>query len=232
VTPLPEYRAAVPDAPSVLVIEDDNELADLIARRLAREGYRVGCAHDGQHALAAVLRGAFDALVLDRGLPDGDGLELLRRLRRVGNDTPVLVLSAYGTLEDRVAGLDGGAEDYMVKPVEFRELLARLRALRRRHIDTAQLIQLGDGWLDVEGCYVLRSDGTAVELSRTERDLLAVLARRPKRAFTREELRDRAFANAGSLGTVDTYVHYLRRKLGRGVVKTVRFVGYRAGGVS
>jgi two-component system response regulator QseB len=231
VTHAPDSRAAPRTAPSVLLVEDDEVLAELLVRRLGREGYRVRSARDGRHGLSAALTEAFDVLVLDRGLPDGDGLDVLARLRRVGNTTPVLVLSAYGTLEDRVAGLDTGAEDYMVKPVQLQELLARLRALRRRHADTASLVRLGGGWLDVEGCYAIRSDGSTVELSRTERDLLAALARRPKRAFTREELRDRAFAHADSLGAVDTYVHYLRRKLGRDVVRTVRAVGYRAGDI-
>ncbi len=215
--------------PSVLLVEDDDVLAELLARRLSREGYRVRSARDGHHGLSAALSQAFDVLVLDRGLPDGDGLDLVARLRRIGNTTPVLILSAYGTVDDRVAGLDTGAEDYMVKPVELKELLARLRALRRRHADTASLVRLGQGWLDVEGCSAIRSDGSTVELSRTERDVLTVLARRPTRAFTREELRDRAFAHADSLGAVDTYVHYLRRKLGRDIVRTVRAVGYRAG---
>jgi two-component system response regulator QseB len=229
VTRPPDHQGATGASPSVLLVEDDAVLANLLAGRLTREGYRVACVGDGHRGLAAVLGEAFDVVVLDRGLPDGDGLDLLVRLRRVGNDTPVLVLTAYGTLDDRVAGLDAGAEDYVVKPIQLQELLARLRALRRRHADTASLIRMGAGWLDVDGCYATCSDGRTVELSRTERDLLAVLARRPKRAFTRGELRDRAFARAGSLGAVDTYVHYLRRKLGRDVVRTVRAVGYRAG---
>jgi len=139
------------------------------------------------------------------------------------------VLTAYGTVQDRVAGLDAGAEDYVVKPVEAEELLARLRALRRRHQESAELIPLGQGWLDVEGCAARRPDGSVVSLSRTERDLLAALASRPTRVFSREELRERAFAEAESPGAVDTYVYYLRKKLGTAVVRTVRAVGYRAG---
>lgn len=218
--------------PSVLVVEDDDELAELLTRVLESEGYAVERARDGQSGLHALLSGDFDVAVLDRGLPDGDGLDTLTRLRRVGNQTPVLVLTAYGTVEDRVAGLDAGAEDYVVKPVAAEELCARLRALRRRHADTAVLLPLGEGWLDVEGCAARRPDGSVVELSRTERDLLAALASRPTRVFSRDELRERAFAEAESPGAVDTYVYYLRRKLGTGVVQTVRAVGYRAGEIT
>ena len=219
-------------APSVLVVEDDEEIAELLTRLLEAEGYAVERVRDGHSGLHAMLTGGFDVVVLDRGLPDGDGLEVLTRLRRVGNHTPVLVLTAYGTVEDRVEGLDAGAEDYVVKPVEAEELLARLRALRRRHNDTAQLLQLGGGWLDVDGCAARRPDGTTVELSRTERDLLAALASRPSRVFSREELRERAFTGAESTGAVDTYVYYLRKKLGPAVVQTVRAVGYRAGEIT
>ena len=219
-------------APSVLVVEDDEEIAELLTRLLEAEGYAVERVRDGHSGLHALLTGGFDVVVLDRGLPDGDGLEVLTRLRRVGNHTPVLVLTAYGTVEDRVEGLDAGAEDYVVKPVEAEELLARLRALRRRHNDTAQLLQLGEGWLDVDGCAARRPDGSTVELSRTERDLLAALASRPSRVFSREELRERAFTGAESTGAVDTYVYYLRKKLGPAVVQTVRAVGYRAGEIT
>lgn len=219
-------------APSVLVIEDDDELAELLTRLLRTEGYAVQRARDGQSGLHTLLSNAFDVVVLDRGLPDGDGLDTLSRLRRVGNQTPVLVLTAYGTVQDRVAGLDAGAEDYVVKPVAGEELCARLRALRRRHADTAGMLPLGDGWLDVDGCAARLPDGSTVELSRTERDLLAALASRPTRVFSRDELRRRAFADADSPGAVDTYVYYLRRKLGPGVVQTVRAVGYRAGEIT
>ncbi|HEX8972918.1 response regulator transcription factor [Oryzihumus sp.] len=215
--------------PTVLVVEDDDELGGLLERLLRSEGYAVQRARDGQSGLHALLTSEFDVAILDRGLPDGDGLDILERLRRVGNRTPVLVLTAYGTVQDRVAGLDAGAEDYVVKPVEAEELFARLRALRRRHQEAAELIPLGQGWLDVEGCAARRPDGTVVSLSRTERDLLAALASRPTRVFSREELRERAFAEAESAGAVDTYVYYLRKKLGTAVVRTVRAVGYRAG---
>jgi two-component system, OmpR family, response regulator QseB len=228
-THTPTCKADPVDRSPLLLVEDDTELAELLRRLLDGEGYRVQQVRDSHSALVCLLDNSFDVVVLDRGLPDGDGLDLLARLRRVGDTTPVLVLSAYGTLEDRVTGLDAGAEDYLVKPVEVAELFARLRALRRRHQEPASRLHLGEGWLDAEGFSAHRPDGSTVELSRTECDLLAVLAARPSRVFTREELRDRAFADAESLGAVDTYVYYIRRKLGRSVIRTVRSVGYRAG---
>lgn len=215
--------------PRLIVVEDDADLSEMLRRLFAAEGYDVTVVRDGHSALRTVLSGGVDAVVLDRGLPDGDGLDVLARLRRVAHSVPVLVLTARGTVEDRVAGLDAGAEDYLVKPFEVEELLARVRALLRRHGDPAALLPLGDGWLDVEAGVARRPDGTDVPLSRTERDLLEVLARRPTRVFEREELRDRVFTAAEGLGSVDTYVYYLRRKLGRSVVRTRRGVGYRAG---
>jgi len=167
--------------------------------------------------------------VLDRGLPGIEGLDLLGRLRRRGLATPVLILTAYGTLADRVAGLDAGAEDYLVKPFEVEELLARLRALRRRHPQGAELIPLGAGYLDLAARAARRGDGTEVDLSGREMALLQLLAGRPGRVFSRDELRGHVFEAAESESIVDTYVHYLRRKLGNDVVRTVRGLGYRAG---
>ncbi len=218
--------------PALLVVEDDAQLAEMLARLLTGEGYHVVSARDGGSALHHLLTSTVAAVLLDRALPDGDGLDLVARLRRSGNTTPVLVLTAYGTVEDRVAGLDAGAEDYLTKPFSVDELLARLRALLRRNVDAAERLPMGLGWLDLASGQAVRPDGSTVELSRTERDLLEVLARRPSRTFTREELREQAFAAADTLGAVDTYVYYLRRKLGRTAVQTVRGVGYRAGAIT
>lgn len=222
---------AVPlaDAPRALVVEDDPELCELLERLLDEAGYRVRVARDGQAGLHAALTVGFDVLVVDRGLPGIDGVDLIRRLRKRGVATPVLVLSAYGSLADRVSGLDAGAEDYLVKPFEVDELLARLRALRRRHRSDAEVLPLGDGELDLSARLVRRPDGSEVELSGREADLLRTLAVRPARVFSRDELRERVFDAAESASIVDTYVHYLRRKLGTGVVLTVRGLGYRAG---
>ena len=218
-----------PDPEGVLVVEDDAELAELLRRLLAGAGHRVELARDGQAGLHLGLTHGYAVLIIDRGLPGLNGLELLVRLRKRGVDTPALILSAYGTVQDRVAGLDAGAEDYLVKPFEVDELLARVRALRRRHHDAAEVMPIGQGWLDLGGRCARLPDGSEVVLSGRELDLLTTLARRPGRVFSRGELRMTVFDAAESASIVDTYVHYLRRKLGAEVIRTVRGLGYRIG---
>lgn len=217
--------------PRLLLVEDDGELVELLVALLTGAGYAVEVAPDGQRGLSHALSRPYDVLVVDRGLPGIGGVDLVGRLRRRGCSVPVLVLSARGTLADRVEGLDAGAEDYLVKPFEVEELLARLRSLLRRHLDRAESLPLGTRRLEVEGRRVLddRGELPAVDLSGRECALLAVLAGRPGRVFSREELLSRVFDAADSDAVVDTYVHYLRRKLGRDVVRTVRGLGYRLG---
>jgi two-component system response regulator QseB len=213
----------------VLLVEDDHELRDMLARALIRCGYGVETVADGHRGLHRTLTRPYDALIVDRGLPGIDGLDLIRRLRRQGVRTPLLILTAYGTLADRVAGLDAGAEDYVVKPFELDELLARLRALLRRYEPGGDVMPFGAGRLDVAARTVLTPDGRTVELSAREGALLTMLAAKPTRVFGRDELRRRVFDDAESSSIVDTYVYYLRRKLGAGVVRTVRGLGYRVG---
>jgi two-component system, OmpR family, response regulator QseB len=221
----------------VLLVEDDPQLVQLLTGLLGEEGYEVDTALDGHHGLHLGLTREYDVLVLDRGLPAIDGLDLLTRLRGQGLTTPVLVLSALGNPADRVEGLDAGAEDYLAKPFDINELLARLRALRRRHLDTARSLRIGNRSLNLDARVVTALDGTGgadgspapQRLSERECALLATLAVRPTRVFTRRELMSLAFENAGSESVVDTYVHYLRRKLGHGIVTTVHGRGYRLG---
>jgi two-component system, OmpR family, response regulator len=215
--------------PRVLVVEDDHELQEMLVRILVGRGYDVDAAADGQRGLHQALTRPYDALIIDRGLPGIDGLDLVRRLRRQGIVVPLLLLTAYGTLADRVDGLDAGAEDYVVKPFELDELLARLRALVRRQDRSGDVMPIGAGRLDVPARTVELPDGRHVELSSREISLLAALAARPNRVFGRDELRARVFDAAESASIVDTYVYYLRRKLGTGVVRTVRGLGYRVG---
>ncbi len=212
----------------VLVVEDDPELGGMLQELLVLEGYAADLAPDGQRGLHLALTRAYDVLVLDRGLPGIDGLDLLGRLRSAGVGTPVLVLSAFALARDRVHGLDAGAEDYLGKPFDVDELLARVRALLRRAVDTVATLEVPGGRLETERRTVLRPDGP-VSLSGRECALLEVLARRPRQVFTREDLLALAFPRAEDPGAVDTYVHYLRRKLGKGVVETVHGLGYRLG---
>jgi DNA-binding response OmpR family regulator len=214
---------------SVLVVEDDRELSLLLERVLIGEGYEVTLAPDGQRALHLGLTSSFDLLLVDRGLPAIEGLDLIARLRARGVRVPVLVLSARGTTQDRVDGLDAGAEDYLAKPFDISELLARVRALLRRHQDDAPFLAVPGGRLLWEERVVVDEEGRRVELSDREARLLQLLASRPGQVFSRRDLLTRVFDEAESDGAVDTYVHYLRRKLGSGVVGTVRGVGYRLG---
>jgi two-component system response regulator QseB len=224
-----ECLGCLTDARRLLIVEDDGELRTMLERLLAGEGYHVDAVADGQAGLHRALVDRYDVMVIDRGLPAIDGLDLTRRLRRRGVATPVIILTAYGSVVDRVEGLDAGAEDYLVKPFDVDELLARLRALLRRHATLGETIRLGDGTVDIVRRVARTADGTAIELSGRECALLRTLASRPGRVFNRDELRTTVFDSADSESVVDTYVHYLRRKLGKRIVQTMRGHGYRIG---
>ena len=213
----------------VLVVEDDPALSEMLVEILESAGYQVDVARDGQVGLHKGLTRDYDVVLLDRGLPAIDGLGLLGRLRSRGVTTPVLILSALGLPRDRVDGLDAGAEDYLSKPFDVDELLARLRALRRRHIDQAHDLAVPGGRLLLDSRSVHRADAEPQFLSDRECDLLQVLARRPHQVFSRADLMDHVFSDATDEGVVDTYVHYLRRKLGRQTIRTVRGLGYQLG---
>ncbi|MGY4858144.1 response regulator transcription factor [Cryobacterium sp. AP23] len=219
------------DRPRVLLVEDDVRLVRMLDQLLTNEGYDTVIARDGQRALHEGLTQRFDVIVLDRGLPVLEGLEVLTRLRGRGVLTPALVLSALGNPADRVEGLDRGAEDYLAKPFDIDELLARIRALLRRHSTTVPVVAVPGGSLDT-GSRTVTLAGGPVTLSEREAELLARLARRPEQVFERSDLLANVFPDADDLGVVDTYVHYLRKKLGRASILTVRGVGYRLGTLS
>lgn len=214
---------------SVLLVEDDRDLSTLLVRALTQDGYDVTTAADGHTGLHLGLTRTFDLMVVDRGLPAVEGLDLVSRLRSKGVATPLLILSARGSTQDRIDGLDAGAEDYLAKPFDLGELLARLRALSRRHSDGAEVLKVPGGSFEAAVRAVTLADGEVIALSEREADLLAVLAGRPTQVFGRAALLSRVFDEAESENVVDTYVHYLRRKLGRGVVRTVRGLGYQLG---
>jgi two-component system response regulator QseB len=217
------------EQPRVLLVEDDVELAALLAPLIAGEGYQVDVAHDGQRGLHLGLGRPYRVMVIDRRLPGMDGLDLLARLRRRAVPARVLVLTALGAHAERVRGLDAGADDYLAKPFDVDELLARIRALDRRFGDRADLLPLGEGFLDRDAHDVALPDGTRVPLSPREFDLLHTLAVRPGAIHSRTQLRAQVFPDTAAESVVDTYVYYLRRKLGRQIVRTVYGLGYRIG---
>ncbi|SER96163.1 DNA-binding response regulator, OmpR family, contains REC and winged-helix (wHTH) domain [Pedococcus cremeus] len=212
-------------------MEDDANLSGMLMELFDEEGYEATLARDGQEGLHQGLVGEFDLMVVDRGLPAVEGVDLVGRLRSRGIGVPILVLTARNAVSDRVEGLDAGAQDYLGKPFDIEELLARLRALVRPASALAEELPIGARRRLVLAQNVVVGDARTpdVTLSPREAELLATMARHPRRVFTRDELLARVFDGAGTSGAVDTYVHYLRRKLGTGVVETVHGVGYRLG---
>jgi heavy metal response regulator len=217
----------------VLVVEDEPGIAQFIRQGLSEAGYAVDVAHDGQEGLDYAVAAEYDVLVLDILLPKLDGLRVLRVLRDRGAKTPVLLLTAKDSVEDRVQGLDVGADDYLVKPFAFPELVARLRALLRRpplQMDT--LLHLGDLAMDTARREVRRG-GRLIELSPREFTLLEYLMRHPGHVLTRTQIAEHVwnFDFLSDSNVVDVYIGYLRRKIDRGfahpLLHTVRGVGYR-----
>lgn len=213
----------------LLLVEDDRELAELLTGALVAEGYTVEVARDGQRGLHLGLTRTYDVVVIDRRLPAIDGLEVLRRLRSRAVGSRALVLTALGSVPERIEGLDAGADDYMVKPFDLDELSARLRALCRRTSDATDTLRIGAAHLDLDLRDVALPDGSRVALSAREFDLLRTLAARPHVVHPRSDLCRRVFGHTSVPSTVDTYVYYLRRKLGRDAVRTVHGLGYRLG---
>src|SRR5271154_671335 len=216
----------------VLVVDDDPAVSGALNRALRLEGYEVSVALDGTVALEEIAIRPPDAVILDIGLPAIDGLEVCRRLRAADNDTPVLMLTARDAINDRVKGLDAGADDYLVKPFALAELLARLRALLRRRFEgEGGLLRVGDLTLDLSTREGQRGE-RAFTLTRIEFDLLEMFLRHPRQVLTREVLLNRVWGFDFDSGTnsLAVYVGYLRRKLEEGgeprCIQTVRGVGY------
>jgi two-component system OmpR family response regulator len=217
----------------ILVVEDEEKMAGLIRRGLREEGMAVDVAERGEDALWMAGSTEFDAIVLDLMLPGIDGLETCRRLRDDGVWAPVLILTARDAVSDRVAGLDHGADDYLVKPFSFAELLARLRALVRRGAgERPAVLEVGDLRLDPATHRVSR-DGTEISLSAKEFALLEVFMRHPGEAISRFQLLEHTwdYDYENRSNVVDVYVRYLRKKVdrpfGTDSIETVRGVGYR-----
>jgi len=220
----------------ILVVEDERRLAHVVRRVLEEEGHTVDLAYDGEEGLAMATDGSHDVIVLDVLLPGMNGVEVCQTLRRGRVDTPVLLLTALDSVDDRVRGLDAGADDYLPKPFAFQELLARLRALGRRKVQAREPTQLEVGglMLDLRRRRAER-DGHSIELSPKEFSLLEFMMRNEGRVVTRMQILDHiwGYDYATDSNLVDVYMAYLRRKVDRGngrpLIRTVRGVGYALG---
>jgi two-component system, OmpR family, response regulator MprA len=218
---------------NILVVDDDQAVRDSLRRALVLEGYEVDLAANGTEALRILGQRSPDAVILDLQMPDIDGLEVCRRLRSLGDMTPVLMLTARGAVDDRVEGLDAGADDYMPKPFDLSELFARLRALLRRRAPGAsgEVLRFGDLTLDVSTREAKRGE-RSFSLTKIEFDLLEMFLENSRQVLTREQILDRVWGYDFDSGTnsLAVYVGYLRRKLEENgdtrLIQTVRGIGY------
>ena len=215
----------------ILLAEDDELLGVGLRAGLQQQGFEVDWVRDGQAALRELLALDYEAAVLDLGLPRLDGMEVLATLREQGRSLPVLVLTARDAVQSRIAGLDTGADDYVVKPVDLHELAARLRALvRRAHGLQQTVLQAGQVQLDPVG-HVVTLAGQPVDLAQREYALLHALMRNPGRILSREQLEAQIYSWGREVASnaVEVHVSHLRRKLGANLIDTVRGLGYRIG---
>jgi two-component system response regulator QseB len=213
----------------VLLAEDDAMIGAAVRDRLRGQGFAVDWVRDGRAADMALAGDSYDLLLLDLGLPGREGLAVLKGLRARGSTLPVVILTARDAVDDRVAGLDAGADDYIVKPFDLKELEARLRAVLRRQAGHASsVIEHGRLSLDLVA-HELRQDGVLVPLSPREFALLHALLERPGRVLSRAQLEERLYGWGEEVGSnvVEVHIHSLRRKLGTELIRNVRGVGYR-----
>jgi two-component system OmpR family response regulator len=230
-----KLRRADGSAIRVVVVDDESTLSDLLSMALRYEGWDVRTAGEGRAAVALIREFQPDVVVLDVMLPDIDGLQVLKRLREDGHDTPILFLTAKDSLDDRIAGLTAGGDDYVTKPFSLEELVARLRGLIRRSTlvitdSVDPLLRVGDLVLDEES-YEVRRDGRLIELTATEFELLRFLMRNPRRVMSKAQILDRVWSYdfGGRSSIVEIYISYLRKKIDAGttpMIHTVRGVGY------
>jgi DNA-binding response OmpR family regulator len=215
----------------LLLVEDDRMIGDSLRNALRQSGFAVDLVRDGRAAESTIASERFDLVLLDLGMPQRDGMEVLQAMRARGDRTPVIVVTARDTLAARVGGLDAGADDYIVKPFELDELLARIRAVVRRQAGRAETaLTVGAVTLDTATRQVTHA-GVSVALSAREYALLEALMLRPGAILSRAQLEDRLYGWGEELesNAISVYVHQLRRKLGEGFIHTVRGVGYYVG---
>jgi len=212
----------------ILLVEDDELLGDGLKVGLSQDGFAVDWVIDGESALSALSNNDFDVVVLDIELPKISGLEVLRTTRDHGQELPILLLTAKDAISDRVAGLDAGADDYLVKPCDLDELSARLRALHRRHLGNIRpVLQHGNLALD-PAAHTLTNNGSSIILSAREFRLLQLLLENRGRVITRANLEDKLFGwdNEIESNSLEVFIHHLRKKLGAELIRTVRGIGY------
>jgi len=215
----------------ILLVEDDASLASGLRVALERAGYALEHVADGLAAVAALTHNRFDLAILDLGLPRLDGIEVLRQVRRGGDPVPVLVLSARDAVRDRITALDLGADDYLIKPFDVDELLARIRVLERRRAGLpVNQLRFGDLELDLAGMSVSWKRAK-IDLQHREFMLLRRLVEQPNKVFTRAELEESLYGWGEGVASnaIDVYVHHVRRKTDPALIKTVRGLGYRIG---
>lgn len=213
----------------VLLVEDDEQIATGVQSALKRKAYQVDWVNDGKQALNAALDNHFDLIVLDLGLPGMDGIEVLSQLRRKQKQTPVIIVSARDSTQNRIEGLNCGADDYLVKPFDLDELFARIYAIERRVGGSASnMLTLGDLSLDLSGQLAFYK-GQELQLQRREFSLLKKLVENPRQVFSREQLEESLYGWTSDVGsnTIDVYVHSIRKKTYPEIIKTIRGVGYR-----
>lgn len=213
----------------ILLVEDDRPLATSLQKALQKSGYTINHVETGADALHTLRSERPDIMILDLGLPDTDGLSVLKKLRKTDTDLPVLLLTARDSVEDKVSGLDSGADDYLAKPFEMMELLARLRVLERRLATVkTSAINIGKVSLDTLD-QTATLDGQELELSRKEYMLLKSLMENAGRIQTRATLENRLYSWGEEISSnaVEVHIHHLRKKLGNEFIKTVRGVGYK-----
>ena len=212
----------------VLLVEDDRMIAQGLQTALRQDGYTVEWMGDGRSAAAALHASRFDLVLLDLGLPERDGLEVLRELRRRGDATPVIILTARDDMEDRIQGLDAGADDYIVKPFDLDEVAARMRSVLRRAAGRGDPSIRHRGITLDPVSHAVERDGEAVALSAHEFSVLEALLQRPGSVLSRAQLEDRLYGWSAGIesNAIEVYVHGLRRKLGNDAIRTLRGVGY------